>query len=63
MVAQKTLSTDDIAIYHVEKKGDESKVHKIQIDKNGDYINAPNDFFETYYLDIKDIALSGFEND
>lgn len=54
------LNSDDLAVYFVENENNISKIHTINFTKSGEIENAPQNFFDTYYTDIKDIALNSF---
>ena len=51
------LSPSDVAIYHFEKVGETSVIHKLVFESNGTITGAPKDFFETYLMDTMNIAL------
>lgn len=52
------LKEDELSIYFVENKADDAILHKIKFAKNGQILNAPEDFFKTYMMDVMEIALN-----
>lgn len=54
------LKKEDIKIYFLENKDDDTEVFDIDFKKNGAIKNAPKTFFETYSIDVMDIALNAF---
>lgn len=56
-IVKGTLTVDDIKIYYLSNNGKETKVHDIQFLPDGQIKGAPKDFFETYLIDVMDIAL------
>ena len=59
-VAKGDLLDEDLAVYYVENENNESKIYTIKFTKNGEIENAPQNFFDTYYTDVKNIALNSF---
>lgn len=51
------LDPNDVGIYHFEKIGETSLIHKLVFEKDGTITGAPKDFFETYLMDTMNIAL------
>lgn len=60
-MTKKKITETDLAIYYLENNGIDTKVHDIKFGEKGEIEGAPNSFFETYYMDVKDIALNSFE--
>ena len=54
------LKKEDIKIYFLEYNGDDTDVYDVDFKKNGAIKNAPKAFFETYSIDVMDIALNAF---
>jgi predicted ATPase len=57
-VVKGKLKEADLSVYYLENNGDDVIVHKITFGKNGQIIGAPKSFFDTYMMDLKDIAFS-----
>lgn len=53
-----TLKENDLAVYFLENDGEDVKTHRLDFTKKGEIKNAPKSFFDTYLMDIKNIALS-----
>ncbi|MBP7280457.1 MAG: DUF3696 domain-containing protein [Leptospiraceae bacterium] len=58
LIAKKELKEENVSTYYFENSGKESKTFKIDFSKDGKILNAPKGFFETYMLDVMDIALN-----
>ena len=54
------LKKEDIKVYFLENKNDDTDVHDIEFTKTGVIKNAPDNFFETYYADSMAITLNAF---
>lgn len=52
------LSEDDIKVYYMFQENDETKLATISFNKSGQIIGAPQDFFDTYMMDVMDIAMN-----
>lgn len=52
------LDTKDIAVYYFENTTKGSIKQELQFTKNGQILNAPKEFFNTYMMDVMDIALN-----
>lgn len=52
------LKEKELSIYFIENKADDAILHKIRFAKNGQILNAPEDFFKTYMMDVMEIALN-----
>ncbi|MEI2737416.1 MAG: DUF3696 domain-containing protein [Chitinophagaceae bacterium] len=53
-----TLKEENLSVYYLENQGDDTTVHKLNFTKRGSIENAPQSFFDTYLMDIRDIALN-----
>ena len=56
-VVKGNLKADDIRVYYLSQEKDATKVYTISFTKNGQILGAPKDFFETYMLDVMNIAM------
>ena len=54
------LKKEDVKVYFLENNGDDTEVFDIDFTKTGAIKNAPDNFFETYGIDVMDIALNSF---
>jgi hypothetical protein len=57
LVAQGKLSPDDLSILYLSQDGTQIKSHKIKFNPDGRIEGAPKDFFQTYMLDVMNIAI------
>jgi predicted ATPase len=51
------IEPSDVSAYYFENSKDGSKSHQIEFKKNGQIEGAPKGFFDTYMMDVLDIAL------
>ncbi len=51
------IAPTDVSVYYFENSLDGSITYPIEFRKNGQIVNAPQGFFETYMMDVLDIAL------
>ncbi|ELS33658.1 MULTISPECIES: AAA family ATPase [Pseudanabaena] len=59
LIVKGEISPEDLAVYYFENSiKDGSIAHKIEFTKDGQILNAPKGFFETYMIDTMDIALN-----
>lgn len=56
-IAKGSLSTDDIRVYYINQFDEKTGVHQIKFLKNGQIEGAPEDFFETYMMDVMNLAM------
>lgn len=52
------LKEEDLKVYYLENTADDVKIHNLIFNKRGNIENAPNEFFDTYMMDVMDIALN-----
>ncbi len=55
------LNPEDVKVYYFENDGIKSVVHDVEFTTDGQIKGAPVGFFETYMLDVMDIALNAVE--
>ena len=60
LVAKGEYKKEDISIIYFDSNEDGESIHNISIDEHGRLINAPSSFFETYFVDNKELILAGF---
>jgi len=52
------IEPSDISVYYFENSPEGSTEHKLEFTKDGQIKNAPQGFFDTYMMDVMDIALN-----
>ena len=52
------ISPSSVRVYYFDNQSGESEIHRVHFTKSGKIQNAPKGFFETYMMDVMDIALS-----
>lgn len=57
-IVKGTLKEEDVSVYYFENIAKGTRLHRINFTKDGEIKNAPKGFFETYQMEIMDIALS-----
>lgn len=57
------LQEEDIRVYYLSQEKDASKLYTVRFTKSGQIIGAPQEFFDTYMLDVMDIAMEAVENE
>jgi len=56
-IAKKDISEEDVKTYYIDNNGVKAKHYNLKLLKNGQIKNAPKSFFETYMLDVMNIAI------
>lgn len=56
-IAKKTIDEKDVKTYFIENNGSKAKYFDLKFLRNGQIINAPKSFFDTYMLDVMNIAI------
>ena len=62
-IVKDKLNEDDIRVYYLSQDRDSSRLYNVRFTKSGQIIGAPKDFFETYMIDVMDIAMEAVENE
>lgn len=57
-IAKGNIAEEDVKVYFLENDGQEATIHRLNFAKNGQIENAPANFFQTYMMDVMDIALT-----
>jgi predicted ATP-dependent endonuclease of OLD family len=57
-IAEGKIEEDDVNTYYLENDGKKANIYELSLLKNGQIKGAPEGFFETYMLDVMNIALS-----
>lgn len=52
------LPEEDIKVYYISQENGETKLYAISFNKKGQITGAPQDFFDTYMIDVMDIAMN-----
>ena len=55
------LQPEDVRVYYLNQENNKSVVHEIKFLKDGRIVGAPEDFFETYMVDVMNIAMEAAE--
>jgi predicted ATPase len=59
-IVKKELKKEDVKIYFLENTKEDAHVFDVDFTETGAIKNAPRNFFETYSIDVMDIALNAF---
>lgn len=57
LVADGEVAEEDVSVAHVNNSGKEAELHPIKLQADGQIIGAPEDFFETYMMDVMKLAM------
>lgn len=57
-IVEKKISKEDVKTYFIENDGNKASYHELDFLENGQIMNAPNTFFDTYMLDVMNIAIN-----
>ncbi len=57
-IVKNQVSADDVRAYYLQNNGDDVTVHELTFTTDGRILNAPEDFFKTYMMDVMDIAMN-----
>ena len=52
------IDAKDVAVYFMENNNNDTDVHRITFNKKGQILNAPDNFFKTYMIDVMQIAMA-----
>ena len=53
----RSVPHDVYTVYYLENDGKRAKKYKLKFSKSGEIKGAPKGFFDTYMIDVMDIAL------
>jgi len=56
-VVKGEIDQNDVKVLFIEDKIDGNEIHKITFNTDGQILNAPNNFFKTYMMDVMEIAI------
>lgn len=57
-IVKEEIKEEDVKIIFVDNQLDETITYKISFNKQGQIINAPENFFKTYMMDVMEIAIN-----
>jgi len=57
-IVKGTIKEEDVKILFVDNEGVDNIIHKIEFTKQGQILNAPDNFFKTYMMDVMEIAIN-----
>jgi predicted ATPase len=57
LITNGKLEEQDISVYFIDDEKD-LNLYKLEFKRNGQILNAPENFFKTYMMDVMDIALN-----
>jgi predicted ATPase len=52
------IDENDVKVFFTDNQGEEAVIHKIIFNKQGQILNAPENFFKTYMIDVMEIAIN-----
>jgi predicted ATPase len=52
------IPKDDVKVYYLQNDGEETHTHPLEFTTDGRIMNAPEDFFKTYQMDVLNIAMN-----
>lgn len=55
------IDPDDVKVYYIQSSTESKGIVELQFTKDGRILNAPDDFFKTYMIDVIDIAKSSMK--
>lgn len=58
LVAKKEIGEDDLSVVYVRNSGTEATACPVELRSDGSIEGAPEDFFETYMMDVMDLAFT-----
>ena len=62
-IVKGALKEEDIRVYYLSQKKDETTIYSVEFTKSGQIIGAPKEFFETYMIDVMNIAMEAVGNE
>ncbi len=57
LVAEGEIAEEEVSVAHVANSGKEAKMHPVELRADGQIVGAPEDFFETYMMDVMKLAM------
>ena len=59
LVAEGVMAEEDVSVVYVTNDGDKAAVCPIELRADGQIVGAPDEFFDTYMMDVMKLALGG----
>lgn len=56
-IVKNEIPADDVTVYYLQNTGDSVQIHSLEFTPDGRILNAPEDFFRTYQMDVMNIAM------
>jgi predicted ATPase len=57
-IVKKEIAKEDVKIYFLQNDGEDTQTHQLEFTTDGQILNAPEDFFKTYMMDVMNIAVN-----
>jgi predicted ATPase len=61
-IVKKEIAKEDVKIYLLQNDGEDTQTHQLEFTTDGQILNAPEDFFKTYMMDVMNIAVNSNAN-
>jgi len=61
-IVKKEIAREDVKIYFFQNYGEDTQTHQLEFTTDGQILNAPEDFFKTYMMDVMNIAVNANAN-
>ena len=61
-VVRGDIDEEDIKVYYMGQEDGKTYIYEVKFTKSGQIIGAPKDFFDTYMIDVMDIAMQAKSN-
>lgn len=61
LIATGLLNEDDVNVYYFENDGNKSTTTQVYFKKNGEIVDAPDNFFKTYLIDTMQLTMNTFD--
>jgi predicted ATPase len=60
-IVKKEINAEDVKVYYIDNQVEGNEVYPITFNDKGQIINAPDNFFKTYMMDVMEIAINAVE--
>lgn len=57
-IVKGVVAEEDVKVYYMSQNMGKTIIHEVKFKKNGQIEGAPQDFFDTYMIDVMDIAMN-----
>ncbi|UCH95697.1 MAG: DUF3696 domain-containing protein [Candidatus Aminicenantes bacterium] len=61
-IVKKEVTHQDVKVYYLQNDGEDTQTHQLEFTTDGQILNAPEDFFKTYMMDVMNIAVNANSN-